>query len=212
LDSLSDSSESGDDQDDGLYDSESSSSPTNIKKRKIGSKTSDSKPPLKSRSVKTIATSKCGNNGSTNSRSATPTHINKPISSTMSQSPMTIPTSLHSTPIDKKPIKSNSLLTPLTSQSSVSQSTPAAIESESFDGLTHEGGGGGVFGAGQHEHDKWEFWLNRRDINKKYPSDPEYNPRTLFVPQNFLNEQTPAMKQWFEMKMKNMDTVLFFKV
>ncbi|KPM06281.1 DNA mismatch repair protein Msh6-like protein [Sarcoptes scabiei] len=42
--------------------------------------------------------------------------------------------------------------------------------------------------------------------------NPDYDPSTLFVPQNFLNEQTPAHRQWWEMKSLHFDTILFFKM
>ncbi|KAI1725645.1 mutS domain V domain-containing protein [Ditylenchus destructor] len=51
-----------------------------------------------------------------------------------------------------------------------------------------------------------------RDANFRRPDDPDYNPRTLFVPEEFLKKQTPAQKQWWDIKSKNYDTVLFFKV
>ena len=31
-----------------------------------------------------------------------------------------------------------------------------------------------------------------RDINRRPPTDPEYDPKTLYVPQDFLNQQTPV--------------------
>jgi len=72
----------------------------------------------------------------------------------------------------------------------------------------------GVFGTGTHDHDTLDFLTpkNRRDKDKKAMNDPDYNQRTLLVPQKFLTEQTPAMQQWWEIKSANMDTVLFFKV
>lgn len=50
------------------------------------------------------------------------------------------------------------------------------------------------------------FHVNRR------PSDPDYDSRTLHVPEDYLNSLTPAMRQWWVLKSQNMDTVLFFKV
>ncbi|KAI8764552.1 DNA mismatch repair protein Msh6 [Biomphalaria glabrata] len=50
------------------------------------------------------------------------------------------------------------------------------------------------------------------DADKKLKSDPEYNPKTLYVPESFLNKQTPAMRQWWELKTHHFDTVIFFKV
>ena len=44
------------------------------------------------------------------------------------------------------------------------------------------------------------------------PSDPLYDPRTLYVPPKFLKSQTPANQQWWELKSDLMDTILFFKV
>lgn len=51
-----------------------------------------------------------------------------------------------------------------------------------------------------------------KDKNKKRPDHPEYDNRTLFIPDEFLNNQTPAMRQWWILKSSHMDTVLFFKV
>lgn len=42
--------------------------------------------------------------------------------------------------------------------------------------------------------------------------NPECDPNTLYVPQEFLNQQTPAMRQWWEIKASNFSTVLFFKM
>ncbi|XP_066983199.1 DNA mismatch repair protein Msh6 isoform X2 [Macrobrachium rosenbergii] len=73
--------------------------------------------------------------------------------------------------------------------------------------------------AKSNEGEEWPFmkcsWLkpeNIRDRDRKRPSDPDYNPRTLFVPDNFLNSQTPGMRQWWELKSLHYDTVLFFKM
>lgn len=72
----------------------------------------------------------------------------------------------------------------------------------------------GVMGRGTHEHNSFPFLLpaNRRDKAGKKMSDQDYNPRTLFIPDSFLKEQTPAMLQWWQFKSENMDTILFFKV
>lgn len=53
---------------------------------------------------------------------------------------------------------------------------------------------------------------NLRDANKNKSSDPNYDPHTLYVPQEFLNKQTPAMRQWWVLKSQHYDSVLFFKV
>ncbi|XP_031845386.1 DNA mismatch repair protein Msh6 isoform X2 [Nomia melanderi] len=51
-----------------------------------------------------------------------------------------------------------------------------------------------------------------RDINRKTLKDPNYDPKTVYVPSEFLNQQTPAMRQWWELKSRHFDCVLFFKV
>jgi DNA mismatch repair protein MSH6 len=72
----------------------------------------------------------------------------------------------------------------------------------------------GVSAMGSHEHHAWPFLkpANRKDKSGRGPTDPLYNARTLHVPVKFLNDLTPAMQQWMDFKMDNMDTVLFFKV
>ncbi|OAD61552.1 putative DNA mismatch repair protein Msh6 [Eufriesea mexicana] len=63
-------------------------------------------------------------------------------------------------------------------------------------------------------HLKYDFLQPNkiRDINRKPSSDPNYDPKTVYVPSDFLNQQTPAMRQWWELKSKHFDCVLFFKV
>lgn len=63
-------------------------------------------------------------------------------------------------------------------------------------------------------HLKYDFLQPNkiRDINKKSPNDSDYDPKTLYVPLDFLNQQTPAMRQWWELKSKHFDCVLFFKL
>ncbi|EFN63608.1 Probable DNA mismatch repair protein Msh6 [Camponotus floridanus] len=51
-----------------------------------------------------------------------------------------------------------------------------------------------------------------RDIQRRTLKDPDYDSRTVYVPVDFLNNQTPAMRQWWELKSKHFDCVLFFKV
>lgn len=73
--------------------------------------------------------------------------------------------------------------------------------------------------AVQESTEEWPFlkysWLqpdNIRDRNKLSPDHSDYNPRTLYVPENFLNQQTPGLRQWWELKSRHYDTVLFFKM
>lgn len=66
----------------------------------------------------------------------------------------------------------------------------------------------------QHLHQTYKFLYppQRRDIEKRKPEDPDYDERTLYVPSSFLDSQTPALRQWWLIKQKNMDAILFFKM
>lgn len=73
--------------------------------------------------------------------------------------------------------------------------------------------------SGETSNKEWTHlkydWLKeeqRRDKKGRSMSHPDYDPRTLYVPENFKKNCTPAMKQWWDMKLDNFDTVLFFKV
>ncbi|VEL24721.1 unnamed protein product, partial [Protopolystoma xenopodis] len=50
------------------------------------------------------------------------------------------------------------------------------------------------------------------DINKRPRSHPDYDPTTLYVPEDFKSRQTPGMRQWWELKSRYFDTIIFFKV
>ncbi|XP_049939729.1 DNA mismatch repair protein Msh6 isoform X1 [Schistocerca serialis cubense] len=68
--------------------------------------------------------------------------------------------------------------------------------------------------ADEWTHLKLEFLKpeNIRDADKRKPTDPNYNAKTLFVPESFKKTLTPAMRQWWEIKSNNFDSVIFFKV
>lgn len=51
-----------------------------------------------------------------------------------------------------------------------------------------------------------------KDAAGRRPDHPDYDPRTLFVPESFLNSQTPGMRQWWVLKAQYFDCILFFKV
>ncbi|KAF6205210.1 hypothetical protein GE061_019377 [Apolygus lucorum] len=51
-----------------------------------------------------------------------------------------------------------------------------------------------------------------KDASGRSPSDPDYDCRTLYVPKDFILEQTPGMRQWWDLKAKHYDCILFFKV
>ena len=58
-------------------------------------------------------------------------------------------------------------------------------------------------------------FLNENKIKDKCgrrPDHPEYDSRTLYVPESHLQTQTPGQNQWWKIKSENFDTVLFFKM
>ncbi|XVF32881.1 hypothetical protein REPUB_Repub17cG0121200 [Reevesia pubescens] len=67
---------------------------------------------------------------------------------------------------------------------------------------------------GKREAEKFHFLglKERRDANRKRPGDVNYNPKTLYLPHDFLKSLSGGQKQWWEFKSKHMDKVLFFKM
>ena len=51
-----------------------------------------------------------------------------------------------------------------------------------------------------------------RDKNGRKPDHPDYDSTTLYIPESFLSQQTPAQRQWWDLKMNHYDKVLFFKM
>ncbi|GAB2298057.1 hypothetical protein Dimus_032132 [Dionaea muscipula] len=66
---------------------------------------------------------------------------------------------------------------------------------------------------GNREAEKFPFLgKNRRDANKRRPEDANYDPKTLFLPPEFLKGLSSGQRQWWEFKSKHMDKVIFFKM
>ncbi|KAK1294157.1 DNA mismatch repair protein MSH6 [Acorus calamus] len=66
---------------------------------------------------------------------------------------------------------------------------------------------------GRREAEKFRFLGERRkDANGQRPGDVNYDPRTLYLPHDFLKDLTGGQRQWWEFKSKHMDKVLFFKM
>ncbi|XP_071959516.1 DNA mismatch repair protein Msh6-like [Antedon mediterranea] len=70
-------------------------------------------------------------------------------------------------------------------------------------------------GEAKYPHQTYD-WLKdgkRKDLKGLVHGDPDYDPSTLYVPKSFLDKWcTPAMRQWWEMKSKYYDSVMFFKM
>lgn len=55
-------------------------------------------------------------------------------------------------------------------------------------------------------------WLSQiRDKEKRAPTDPEYDPRTIFIPPVAWQKFSPFEKQYWEIKQNLWDTIVFFK-
>lgn len=86
-------------------------------------------------------------------------------------------------------------------------SAPDSFESQA-------NGSGTAGGATIWDHEKLE-WLQedkRKDGKRKRPTDDDYDPTSLHVPEDFLNKNTPGMRRWWMLKSKMFDTVIFYKV
>ncbi|XP_072153216.1 DNA mismatch repair protein Msh6 [Bemisia tabaci] len=58
-------------------------------------------------------------------------------------------------------------------------------------------------------------WLHKdklKDAQGRPVNHPDYDPKTLYVPSEFKNSLTPAVRQWWEVKSNLFDCVLFFKL
>ena len=62
------------------------------------------------------------------------------------------------------------------------------------------------------EPDQRYPWLaNILDMDRNSPGHPEYDPRTVYVPPSAWREFSPFEKQYWEIKQKFWDTIVFFK-
>jgi DNA mismatch repair protein MSH6 len=57
---------------------------------------------------------------------------------------------------------------------------------------------------------KYQFLDEIQDENRRKPGDPDYDPRTLFIPSSALVKMTNFEQQYWDIKRKNFDTVVFF--
>uniref|UniRef100_A0A0E0ES22 DNA mismatch repair protein n=1 Tax=Oryza meridionalis TaxID=40149 RepID=A0A0E0ES22_9ORYZ len=65
----------------------------------------------------------------------------------------------------------------------------------------------------QRQAEKFKFLgEGRKDAKGRRPGNPNYDPRTLSLPSQFLNSLTGGQRQWWEFKSQHMDKVLFFKM
>lgn len=57
----------------------------------------------------------------------------------------------------------------------------------------------------------FSFLVDIKDKDGNRPEDPEYDPRTIYIPSKAWNTFTPFEKQFWEIKQNHYDTVLFFQ-
>lgn len=59
--------------------------------------------------------------------------------------------------------------------------------------------------------ERYQWLVNIKDAEKRSPDDPNYDPRTLYIPSSAWTKFTAFEKQYWEIKGKMWDTVVFFK-
>ncbi|KAJ1656673.1 DNA mismatch repair protein msh6 [Dispira simplex] len=59
--------------------------------------------------------------------------------------------------------------------------------------------------------DRYLWLVDIRDANQRPPTHPDYDPRTLFIPPAAWKKFTPFEQQFWEIKARHFDTVVFFK-
>lgn len=59
--------------------------------------------------------------------------------------------------------------------------------------------------------ERYQWLVNIRDAEKRSPDDPEYDPRTLYIPSSAWAKFTAFERQYWDIKGKMWDTVVFFK-
>ncbi|KAF8184994.1 muts domain V-domain-containing protein [Mycena galopus ATCC 62051] len=57
----------------------------------------------------------------------------------------------------------------------------------------------------------YAFLQDIKDKDQNRPSDPNYDPRTLYIPPKAWKDFTPFEKQFWEIKQNHYDTILFFQ-
>ncbi|XP_035177058.1 DNA mismatch repair protein Msh6 isoform X1 [Oxyura jamaicensis] len=73
-------------------------------------------------------------------------------------------------------------------------------------------GGTGGFAVWEHEKLDWLQEGKRKDAHRRRQGDPDYDPCTLYVPEDYLNKCTPGMRRWWQLKSQNFDAVICYKV
>ncbi|KAM9727262.1 DNA mismatch repair protein Msh6 isoform 1-T1 [Menidia menidia] len=111
---------------------------------------------------------------------------------------------------------STPLATPKRAAPAITTDTKSRLSAFSApDSFESQANGAGPAGGGTvWDHEKLE-WLQegrRKDSKRRRQSEDDYDPTTLYVPEDFLNRNTPGMRRWWQIKSGMFDTVIFYKV
>lgn len=83
---------------------------------------------------------------------------------------------------------------------------------ESFESQASGSGVDGEATIWDHEKLEWLQDGKRKDGRRRRQNDEDYDPTSLYVPEDFLNRVTPGMRRWWQLKSKMFDTIIFYKV
>ncbi|XP_023267607.1 DNA mismatch repair protein Msh6 [Seriola lalandi dorsalis] len=83
---------------------------------------------------------------------------------------------------------------------------------DSFESQANGSGTSGGTTVWDHEKLEWLQDGRRKDSRRRRQTDDNYDPSTLYVPEDFLNRVTPGMRRWWQLKSQMFDTVIFYKV
>lgn len=107
-------------------------------------------------------------------------------------------------------------ITPKRAPAAVTADTKSRLSAfsapDTFESQTNGSGTSG--GATIWDHEKLD-WLQdgrRKDGNRRRQSEDDYDLTSLYVPEDFLNRNTPGMRRWWQLKSTMFDTVVFYKV
>ncbi|XP_034753727.1 DNA mismatch repair protein Msh6 [Etheostoma cragini] len=83
------------------------------------------------------------------------------------------------------------------------------------DNFESQANGSGTTGSAtvwDHEKLEWCQDGKRKDSRRRRQTEDDYDPTTLYVPEDFLNRNSPGMRRWWQLKSEMFDTVIFYKV
>lgn len=83
---------------------------------------------------------------------------------------------------------------------------------DSFESQANGSGTSGSATVWDHEKLEWLQDGRRKDSRRRRQTEDDYDPTTLYVPEDFLNRNTPGMRRWWQLKSEMFDTVIFYKV